>query len=366
MNKELLKKIKENQEKTVNEAVAKVRDEIIKEISQNQIESKTGEDDVKKSEELEGRFYRALAEKDNAKLREVSEEVAKIYEAKGQSVGVNEDGGYLVPITLERRIIEKLEEFSPIRQMATVISNLPAKLNLPFATGLPTAEWIAEGEAPEESKATFDIKSLEPHKLGAFVKFTHESLNDTATVPALREYVADGIAKVMAQKEIEAFVTGDGINKPLGFRNATGVNIVALEGTELTWKDLVQLKLSVPKMYRGRGDYVTSTKGISTVLGLKDASDRPVYLTNLHDSEEGRILGRPVHEFAEIPENENGTEMWFGDFKNYIIGDRGALRINFGTTGNDLEQDKVSLVAFKRTTGAPMFGDLFSKIEFDS
>lgn len=324
-----------------------------------------GEDEATKA--LNEKFYKALAERDVTTLKELQKDIQAQYEAKGQSVGTDANGGYLVPTTLDTQIREKLYVLSPIRQIATVISNLPADLDIPLEGSLPTTYWVGEGVAPTESTQTFDIKKLIPHKIGGFGKFTHESLVDTATTPSLQNFVAERFALSIALKENDAFVNGDGTDRPYGFRSsAITPTSVAQAGSSLTWSDLVGLTLKVNAAYRGRSVFVMSPKAVGLVLGLKDTAERPIYLPSLDGTAPATLLGRPVYEVSEIPSNlgagNDETEIWFGDFANYLIGDREATRIQFGTTGTDLESDKISLVIFKRVAGRPIFGESFAKL----
>lgn len=329
---------------------------------------KSDEQDAKKRQaELNKKFYLALAERDTKALKELEKEIVKDYEAKGQTVGTDGQGGYLVPTTLDTQIREKLLEVSPIRDIATVITNMPADLELPFEDQLPTVYWVDEGEAPTESGSTFVTKKLVPHKLGGYGKFTHESLVDTATNPSLQNFVASRFALAVALKETDAFVNGDGTDRPYGFRSsAITPGSVAQAGTDLEYKDLVALMFKVNAAYRKRGVFVTSTAGLALLVGMTDTQGRPMYVPSVTEGAPDRLLGRPVYEVSEIPSNlgtgTNETEIWFGDFENYLIGDREGTRIAFGTNGNDLIEDKITLVIFKRVAGLPTVQESFAKL----
>lgn len=356
--------IKELAAKKAKEAALKAsQDVVVTGDAKAQAEAQAAE----KAKELNEKFYTALAERDTKALKELQEEIKSQYSEKGQSVGTDADGGYLVPTTLDTQIREKLKVISPVRQIATVISNLAADLEIPFEDALPTVYWVAEGVAPTESKSTFVTKKLVPKKLGGFGKFTHESLVDTASNPSLQSFVADRFAMAVALKETDAFVNGDGTDRPYGFRSsAITPNSIAQAGASLAYGDLVKLMFGVNAAYRGRGVFATSTAGLAKLVGLTDTTGRPLFVPSLAEGQPSTLLGRPIYEISEIPSNlgagTNETEIWFGDFKNYIIGDREGTRIAFGTTGNDLEQDKISLVIFKRVAGLPTVGEAFAKL----
>lgn len=331
MSKALEKALKERLEAKAKNAVIAVKDE--------------GED-----ENAVAKFFKALANKDVATLRALSD---------GQNVTNDGDGGYLVPTELSAQIIEKLNYVSPLRQIITVIPNMPAILDLPLEDALPTTYWVGEGVAPTSTKSTFTKKTLKPFKMGGFVKFTYESLNDTATNPALQNFVSGRIANSLALRENDAFVNGNGTDRPLGFRDSSfkaTTGAVATAG-KLGYKDIVKAFMGVHPSVRANGVWVMPTHALEQVIGLSDEQGRPIYVPAVSENAPATILGKPVYEVPEIPENlgtnKNETEIWFGDFKNYIAGDREGMRVQFGTTGTDLESDIISLVVFKRVAGMP-------------
>jgi HK97 family phage major capsid protein len=77
-------------------------------------------------------------------------------------------------------------------------------------------------------------------------------------------------------------------------------------------------------------------------------------------------MGRPIYVVDEIPANlgtgTNATELWFGVFKNYYIGDRGTLSVDYGTQGTDFAADKISLRVTKRVAGIPVLSESFAKL----
>ena len=190
------------------------------------------------AENVIGKFYKALADKDTATLKALSD---------GQNVTTDADGGYLVPTELSSQIMAQLDKVSPIRQMVTVISNMPAILEIPLEDALPTAYWVKEGQAPTQTKSTFKTVKLVPHKLGAYVKFSHESLVDTATNPSLQQFVTNRITDAIAKKENDAFVNGDGSDKPVGFRDTSFEPLTGAvkEAGKLTYGDLVKAYFGV-------------------------------------------------------------------------------------------------------------------------
>lgn len=327
-------------------------------------------------------FYKALASGDPSLIKESNDQIIKGYEEKGiewreeaeiknkaQSVGTSGQGGLLVPTTLRQTIIEKLHYISPVRQIATVLQDMPAILDMPFDNALPTTYWVGEGVAITESGATFAKKQLIPYKLAALDKFTSESLADTAVNPSLQNVVEDRFAIALALAENAAFVSGDGSSKPLGFRSSDITPTTVTGNTtagNLAFTDVIRQKFSLGTAYRSQAVWVTSSTGLQLIESLKDANGRPLYLADLTGTAPATFAGRPIYVVDEIPNNlgagTNETELWFGVFSNYWIGNRGALRVDYGTDGTDFSQDKISLRMIERVAGRPFLDEAFTKM----
>src|SRR5699024_5494727 len=132
-------------------------------------------------------FFTALANKDASAMATAQKNIREQYAAKGQTIhgGTNGDeGGILVPITVDSNIQTQLEYISPIRQIARVISNAPAILQLPSASG-GAAYWTAEAAEISTTSVKFAKKELKPEKLASVIPgITLEFLQDVAINPS--------------------------------------------------------------------------------------------------------------------------------------------------------------------------------------
>jgi HK97 family phage major capsid protein len=294
------------------------------------------------------------------------------WKTKAQSVGTAGQGGVLVPVTLRNNIIEKLHYISPMRQLATVINDMPAALDMPYDNALPTTYWVGESVAITPSGATFAKKQLVPYKLAGLDPFSYESLVDTAVSPDLQKLVEDRFAVALALAENAAFVSGDGSAKPFGFRSSDiSPNVVTGNTTagNLAYTDVNNLLFGVPTAYRNLGTFVTSSKGLQLIMGIKDTAGRPIYLpgqSGLQNASYDTFLNRPIRIVDEIPTNlgtgTNETELWYGVFSMYWIGNRGAMRTDYGTNGTDFAQDQISLRMIERVAGRPFLDEAWAKM----
>lgn len=328
--------------------------------------------------ELASNFYEAASSGNRQKLLELNDRVEKQYVAKygdrwaekAQSIGTigsGTSGGVLVPTTVADSIVSKQFYISPLRQISTVIQNMPANLQLPSENTLVQAYWVAEGSPGTDSGEVFDPNILTPHKLMGIDSFTSEILADAATNPSIQNYVEQRFAVALALAENDAFTNGDGTGKPFGFRSsAITPGSVAQAGAALAYDDVVKLKYALKTAYRKVAVYVVSSAAAQALETIKDTLGRPIWREGLAEATPATLLGRPVYIVDEIPDNlgagTDATEIWYGDFKNYFIGDRGDLRIDYGTNGTDFANDKISLRMAKRVAGRPVIGESFAKL----
>lgn len=364
----------------LNEKKKQLEAEVSKAASKDVVVTAAKDDKGMTSDDREARsvFFKAIATGDKAELARSNEIQVKQYEAKGiewredaemktkaQTVGTAGQGGYLVPVTLRNQVIEHMYYISPMRQISTVINDMPASLDMPEDNALPTTYWVSEGTAITESGATFTKKNLSPFKLAGLDSFTSEALADTAVNPELQSLVENRFATALALAENAAFVGGSGSGQPYGFRSSditpTTVATNSAAGN-LAYTDIVALYFSLSTAYRAQAVFVTSSTGVQLLDSIKDSNGRPIYLpgvTGLADQniQQGTLFGRPLYVVDEIPANlgtgTNETQLWFGVFKNYWIGNRGSLRVDYGTNGTDFAQDKVSLRLIERVAGRP-------------
>ncbi len=334
--------------------------------------------DTQEDRALVSKFYTALASGDRNALSDVNALIEKDWKAKLEAsgrtkaqtegtIGSGTAGGILVPTTVADSIISKMKYISPIRQISTVIDNMPAQLQLPSENSIAQAYWVGEATAITESGEVFDPNLLTPFKAAGLDSFSSEIIADAATNPSLQNYVEQRFAVALALLENAAFTSGDGSAKPYGFRSsAITPGSVAQAGAALTYSDCTKLKYTLPTAYRGMGVYVTSGSGVQALENIRDTQGRPIFRDGLADGTPATLLGRPLYVVDEIPTNlgagTNATELWFGVFTNYFIGDRGGLRVDYGTQGTDFAADKISLRVAKRVAGKPVIGESFAKL----
>lgn len=258
--------------------------------------------------------------------------------------GVDADGGYLVPVEYDRRLIDVLDEENIVRKLATRITT-SGEHRINVAATKPAAAWIEEGAALTWGDATFDQILMDAHKLHVAVKVTEELLYDNAF--GLENYLLTQFGKALANAEEDAFLNGDGTGKPTGIFNATGGGQVAgtLSGVVKT-DDVIDLVYALKRPYRKNASFIMNDKTLASLRKLKDNNGAYLWQPSYQAGEPDKVLGYTVYTSAYAPENA----VAFGDFKYYNIGDRGSRsfkQLNELFAGNGM----IGFVAKERVDG---------------
>ena len=258
--------------------------------------------------------------------------------------GVDADGGYLVPVEYDRRLIDVLDEENIVRKLATRITT-SGEHRINVAATKPAAAWIEEGAALTWGDTTFDQILMDAHKLHVAVKVTEELLYDNAF--GLENYLLTQFGKALANAEEDAFLNGDGTGKPTGIFNTTGGGQVAgtLSGAVKT-DDVIDLVYALKRPYRKNAAFIMNDKTLASLRKLKDNNGAYLWQPSYQAGEPDKVLGYTVYTSAYAPENA----VAFGDFKYYNIGDRGSRsfkQLNELFAGNGM----IGFVAKERVDG---------------
>ena len=238
--------------------------------------------------------------------------------------GNDQQGGYLVPVEYDNRLIDVLNEENIMRSLATKITTSGEhKINI--AATKPAAAWIEEGGALTFGDATFDQIMMDAYKLHVAIKVTEELLYDAAF--NLEGYIIDQFGKALANAEEDAFLNGDGKGKPMGVFDTTngGQYNTTTSTANISADDIINLVYTLKRPYRKSAAFITNDKTLASLRKLKDNNGAYLWQPALTAGEPDRLFGYAIHTSQFAPEAAAGNPaMAFGDFSYYNIGDRGS------------------------------------------
>lgn len=274
------------------------------------------------------------------------------YLKTGQSFGLelkaglstaSNSAGYVVPEQTERAIERRLMAGSPMREIATVRTVGAGVFRKPVSTAGVASGWVAETAArPETDPATLALLEFPSADLYANPAAT-QSLLDDAMID-LDEWLAAEVEDAFAAQETQAFVTGDGVNKPKGFLSYDIVAEADHEWGEIGYvasgaagafaaedptDRLIDLVYAPKAQYRPNGRFVMNRKTVSAVRKFKDADGNYIWQPAQRAGETASLLGYRVTEIETMPDiAANSAAIAFGDFqRGYLIVDRAGVRV---------------------------------------
>jgi HK97 family phage major capsid protein len=267
----------------------------------------------------------------------------KRLEAKAMSAGSGPDGGYLVPSTLERTVLQRLANLSPIRAIASVQQVSGGQYNRAVSTGAPATGWVAEtAQRPTTDAPTLAQIAFPAAELYAMPAATQTLLDDA--VVDIEEWLASEVETAFAEQEGIAFVTGNGVGRPKGFlasdtvANASwapgklgfvGTGASAAFASSNPSDVLFDLVYALRAAYRQNARFVMSRRTQSAIRKFKDAEGNYLWAPPLAADRAATLMGFPVTEAEAMPEIGAGSlSVAFGDFRRgYLVVDRLGLRV---------------------------------------
>lgn len=264
-------------------------------------------------------------------------------EGKALSTAVNADGGYLVDPKTSEQIQAVLRSTASCRSIAKIVNVEAASYDVLIDVTETGAGWATEtANAAETSTPTIERITIPLHELSAMPKISQRLLDDSAF--DIEAWLSDRVAEKFACAESQAFISGDGIDKPKGFLTYSTV----AAGTE-TWGNLghvttgvagdfassdpanalVDLVFALGSQYRANGTFVMNSKTVGQVRKIKDADGRFLWADSLSAGEPPRLLGYPVLVCEDMPDiAADSLSIAFGDFNaGYTVAERPDLRI---------------------------------------
>ncbi|AYD00229.1 phage major capsid protein [Neorhizobium sp. NCHU2750] len=279
----------------------------------------------------------------DAYIRRGDEAGLRDLEAKAMSAGSGADGGYLVPDETDTEIGRRVSVVSPMRALSSVRTVSTSVLKKPFNTAGLATGWVAETAArPQTNAPQLAELSFPTMELYAMPAATQALLDDAAV--DIEAWIAGEVDIVFAEQEGDAFIRGDGINKPKGFLAYTAVaddgwswgNLGYIAtGAAGAWKStgpsdtLVDVIYALKAGHRQNGTFMLNRKVQADIRKFKDADGNYLWRPPATAGQPASLMGFPVAEAEEMPDVAAGSlSIAFGDFRSgYLVVDRAGVRI---------------------------------------
>ena len=210
-------------------------------------------------------------------------------------------GSYLVPAEFRQQIVNLVFDTGndPIMDLIDpdpTASNRVVGLGdetTPWGNSGIVAAWRSEGEQMQPSRMSLTPRETKLNELYAFVLATEELLEDAPRVATL---LTNHAAAAIRWKAADAFMYGDGIEKPLGWMNSPATIAVAKDAgqTAATITASNVARMWARMIMPSQASWLVNSDVMPTMMAMNDAGGRPLWFGNYQESPGGVLLGRPV------------------------------------------------------------------------
>ena len=261
-------------------------------------------------------------------------------EGKAMATNIGGDGGFLVAPQMASTIGAVLLGAGSLRSVSNIVNVDATSYDVLIDRGEAGAGWATEiAAATETGTPTIERITIPLHELSAMPKVSQRLLDDTAF--DLETWLAGRIAEKFVRSEGNAFIVGNGVDKPKGFldyprvANASwtwgniGFIASANAATIVNTDPLVDLVYALGAQYRAGASFVMNSRTTGIVRKLKDADGRYLWSDGFAAGEPARLLGYPVLIAEDMPDvAANAFPIAFGNFgAGYTIAERPDLRV---------------------------------------
>jgi HK97 family phage major capsid protein len=236
-------------------------------------------------------------------------------------VGVNSEGGFIVPTEFETQLVMNLQDHVELRNYCNVITTSSSR-KIPVESSIPTAAWTAEEGTYNDSDSVFAQIQLDAYKATVISKVSEELIADAFF--DVGAYLVNAFAKAIGNLEETAFVVGGGSTEPTGIvAGASDSGVTFASSTVPTGDELIDLYHGLGRPYRRNAVFLTSDVFAKAVRKLKDGDGQYLWQTGLQAGQPDMLLGRPVITSSDVVSPATTVKsIVFGDMSNYTIADR--------------------------------------------
>ncbi len=268
------------------------------------------------------------------------ERLASPETVKALSVGIDPDGGYTVTPFMSNRMVQRLYELDPIRQLASVETISTNAIEWLVDYDQAGAGWEGETTAGAETTTPQIFKKRIPvHVEYAKPRATQTLLEDSAI--NIESWLADHVARRFLRLEGAAFVSGDGVGKPRGFLTYANYDTAGTDqwgrierinmgaAAALTADGFVDVKYSLVEQYLMRGTWLMNRLTVAQAMQLKDGTGAYIWKPGLKEDTESTLLGLSLRMSTTMPTVAvNALSVAIADWQEaYMVVDRLGITI---------------------------------------
>jgi HK97 family phage major capsid protein len=298
-------------------------------------------------------------------------------EIKALSVGSDPDGGYTVTPDMSGRIVEKIFETSPMRQVASVQAINSDALEGLYDLDEASSGWVSEtGSRTATNTPNLAQYRIPTHEQYALAQTTQKLIDDSSL--NIEAWLSGKVQDKFARTENAAFVNGDGSGKPRGFltygagttlpgtieQKPTGAS-GAFAGSGAGGDTFYDMVYALKAGYRNGARWAMNRSTIAAVRKIKDSDGNYVWQMGLAAGQPSTLAGYPIVDMEDMPDiGADSLSIAFANWgEAYQIVDRLGTRILRDPYSN---KPYIQLYVYKRTGGDVLNFEAIKLMKFGS
>lgn len=346
-----------------------ITDQITAEERQLERERKIGEPG-KKQEQKTG----AQAEIDRAfenHLREGSPGTLAAY--RNLAMDNPTQAGYLVaPEKFVSELIREMADATFMRSKARVLPPLNGSHSLGYpvrTAGMSSFAWGTELSTPTpDTSLAFGKREFKTHPGTSEILISRTLVRNVANAEAMiRSEMAEEIAAVLE----DAYMNGDGSNRPLGIFTASDDGIPTTRdvstgntATEIKFDGLIEAQESIKPQYQAGCEWIFHRDATKQLRKLKNSDGQYIWQPSVLAGQPDMLLGKPINRSEKVPHTFTAGQYVgaYGDLKTYWIVDSLALEIQV-LTELYARSNQIDYISRLETEGAPVMPWAWARIK---
>ncbi len=290
-------------------------------------------------------------------------------EFKALSATVGSEGGYLIPETYADQIIELLYPKTVIFELgAQKVPLANGNLNIPKMTAGSRAMWGGEKRKIQTTQPAFGNMRLSAKRLQAIVPQTKELLM-SSSLSSDQLFANDLMRRMQLGLDYGALYGKGGEFEPMGIVYNKGIEVLDAKNLEKELADgngsitadlpvYVRSKAFMKNIDDTAAGWTMNSMLEGIFMNMKTSTGTYIYRDEMIG---GKLLGFPYKVCNQIGVSNGGTELFFGNWADLLVGDQMGLETYTTLDGSWTDEEGREHNAFDENmaaTRATMYDDI--------
>lgn len=288
----------------------------------------------------------------------------------GQSESIGPDGGFLVPSALLAGILDGSLENEIVRPRAKAFALTSASATAP---GLDTSDhsaniggfelqWLGEGGTGTVQTAQFWALTLRANKAAIFAKCSSEIAEDGV---GFSTQLNDALTQALSFGLDYNYLWGDGVGKPLGILNWSGLVSVAKDtrspsqsADTLVYRNVIDMFARLHPACVKNAVWLVHPSALPQLFSMSQdrtaSTQVPIFVANASATPGGTLLGLPLIVTEKCAALGNQGDIILADFSQYACALRRGARLERDLS-TDWLTDEINFRLLTRLDGQPLW-----------